>query len=43
VKIDRDSGIRFAEMFHGHNERVPLAGLHWGTELLHDVVRGFCE
>jgi acetylornithine deacetylase/succinyl-diaminopimelate desuccinylase-like protein len=42
VKIDRGSGIRFADMFHGHDERVPIAGLRWGTELLHAVVRGFC-
>jgi len=42
VKIERDSGIRFADMFHGHNERVPIAGLHWGTDLLHAVVRRFC-
>jgi acetylornithine deacetylase/succinyl-diaminopimelate desuccinylase-like protein len=42
VKIERTSGIRFAEMFHGHNERVPIAGLHWGTDLLYSVVRQFC-
>jgi acetylornithine deacetylase/succinyl-diaminopimelate desuccinylase-like protein len=43
VKIERGSGIRFADMFHGHNERVPIAGLHWGTELLYDVVKRFCS
>jgi acetylornithine deacetylase/succinyl-diaminopimelate desuccinylase-like protein len=42
VKIERGSGIRFAEMFHGHNERIPIAGLHWGTDLLYSVVREFC-
>ncbi len=42
LKIEKDSGIRFADMFHGHNERVPIAGLHWGTELLYDVVSTFC-
>lgn len=42
VKIERGSGIRFADMFHGHNERVPIAGLHWGTELLYDVVVELC-
>lgn len=42
VKIERDSGIRFADMFHGDNERVPIAGLHWGVEVLHDVVCQFC-
>ena len=41
VKIERDSGIRFADMFHGHDERIPIAGLHWGTEVLDAVVREF--
>ncbi len=39
VKLDKGSGIRFADMFHGHNERVPVAGLAWGTELLDAVIR----
>ncbi len=38
VKLERDSGLRFADMFHGNDERVPLAGLRWGAELLHEVV-----
>jgi len=42
VKIEKDSGIRFAEMFHGHNERVPIAGLAWGVEVLDAVVRDIC-
>lgn len=42
VKLARESGIRFAEMFHGHDERIPIDGLHWGTEVLHSVVRDFC-
>ncbi len=41
VKIEKDAGIRFADMFHGHDERVPIAGLHWGVEVLDAVVRGF--
>ena len=40
VKIERGSGIRFADMFHGHDERVPIAGLAWGVEVLDAVVRG---
>ena len=39
VKIERSSGIRFADMFHGHDERVPILGLAWGTEVLDAVVR----
>jgi acetylornithine deacetylase/succinyl-diaminopimelate desuccinylase-like protein len=42
VKIERDSGIRFADMFHGNNERVPIAGLTWGVEVLDAVVREIC-
>lgn len=43
VKIEKGSGIRFADMFHGHNERVPVAGLHWGAEVLYSVVTEFCR
>lgn len=39
VKIEKGSGIRFADMFHGHDERVPVAGLAWGVEVLDSVVR----
>jgi len=43
VKIPPGSGMRFADMFHGHNERVPVDGLHWGAELLNAVVHRFCS
>ncbi len=39
IKIEKGSGIRFADMFHGNDERIPIAGLHWGTEVLDAVVR----
>lgn len=39
LKIEKDSGIRFADMFHGNDERVPVAGLGWGVEVLDAVVR----
>jgi acetylornithine deacetylase/succinyl-diaminopimelate desuccinylase-like protein len=42
MKIEKDAGIRFADMFHGNDERIPIAGLHWGTEVLDAVVREFC-
>ena len=42
VKIERGSGIKFADMFHGHDERIPIAGLAWGTEVLDAVVREIC-
>jgi acetylornithine deacetylase/succinyl-diaminopimelate desuccinylase-like protein len=42
VKIEKSSGIRFADMFHGHDERVPVAGLAWGVDVLDAVVREIC-
>ena len=39
LKIERNAGIRFADMFHGHDERIPVAGLTWGVEVLDAVVR----
>jgi acetylornithine deacetylase/succinyl-diaminopimelate desuccinylase-like protein len=43
VKLERASGIRFADMFHGHDERIPIAGLAWGVEVLDAVVREVCS
>lgn len=42
VKFDPGSGLRFADMYHGHNERIPVDSFAWGTELLYDVVVEFC-
>lgn len=39
LKIERSSGIKFADMFHGNDERVPVAGLQWGAEVLASVVK----
>jgi acetylornithine deacetylase/succinyl-diaminopimelate desuccinylase-like protein len=36
-----DDGTRFADLFHGHDERIPVAGLRWGVQVLYDVVRAF--
>jgi acetylornithine deacetylase/succinyl-diaminopimelate desuccinylase-like protein len=36
-----DDGTRFADLFHGHDERIPVDGLKWGVEVLYDVVRAF--
>jgi acetylornithine deacetylase/succinyl-diaminopimelate desuccinylase-like protein len=36
-----DDGTRFADLFHGHDERIPVDGLKWGCDVLYDVVRGF--
>ncbi len=42
IKIERSMNLRFADMFHGNDERVPVAGLAWGAEVLDAVVRDFC-
>jgi acetylornithine deacetylase/succinyl-diaminopimelate desuccinylase-like protein len=39
VKLPR--GIKFADMFHGNDERIPVDGLKWGAEVLFDVVKRF--
>ncbi len=39
VKLPR--GMRFADLFHGHDERIPIDGLRWGTEVLAEVVTRF--
>lgn len=31
--------LRFADMFHGHDERIPVEGLAWGTQTLMEVIR----
>ncbi|HEX4456613.1 MAG TPA: M20/M25/M40 family metallo-hydrolase [Polyangia bacterium] len=36
-----DDGVRFADLFHGHDERIPVEGLRWGVQVLYDVVRAF--
>jgi acetylornithine deacetylase/succinyl-diaminopimelate desuccinylase-like protein len=37
------AGLRFMEMFHAHNERVPVDGLGWGLSVLYEVVRDYCK
>jgi acetylornithine deacetylase/succinyl-diaminopimelate desuccinylase-like protein len=31
-------GLRFADLYHGNDERIPVAGLRWGAATLADVV-----
>jgi hypothetical protein len=33
--------VSFTAMHHGHDERVPVAGLRWGLTVLWDAVLGF--
>jgi acetylornithine deacetylase/succinyl-diaminopimelate desuccinylase-like protein len=39
--VKMPKGLRFAELFHGNDERVPVDGLTWGADVLMDVVRTF--
>jgi acetylornithine deacetylase/succinyl-diaminopimelate desuccinylase-like protein len=36
-----DDGVRFGDLFHGHDERIPVAGLQWGAQVLYEVVKQF--
>jgi acetylornithine deacetylase/succinyl-diaminopimelate desuccinylase-like protein len=42
LRLDEGSGLVFSKMFHGDDERVPVAGFRWGIAVLHDVVRRAC-
>jgi acetylornithine deacetylase/succinyl-diaminopimelate desuccinylase-like protein len=41
IWIEPSSGIRFADLYHGIDERIPEEGYHWGLGVLFDVVRDF--
>ena len=43
VRFDPTHKVAFAELYHGHNERCPVDGFHWGLRLLFDAVKTFCE
>ena len=34
-------GPRFADLFHGNDERIPVEGLRWGVNVLYDLVTRF--
>ena len=36
-----DDGTKFNQLFHGNDERIPVAGLRWGVRVLYDVVTRF--
>jgi len=36
VKLPKE--LNFADLFHGHNERIPIAGYLWGIKVLGDVL-----
>jgi acetylornithine deacetylase/succinyl-diaminopimelate desuccinylase-like protein len=36
------AGLRFAQMFHGDDERIPVSALRFGIETLYELVVRFC-
>jgi acetylornithine deacetylase/succinyl-diaminopimelate desuccinylase-like protein len=43
IRFDAADDIAFSAMYHGHDERIPVAGLKWGLRVLFDAVYGFCR
>jgi acetylornithine deacetylase/succinyl-diaminopimelate desuccinylase-like protein len=35
--------MKLMEMFHAHDERVPIEGLAWGVRVLYEVVEEYCR
>ena len=42
MPIQLPPGFDFMRLFHAHDERVPVAGLGWGLQVLYEVVAGYC-
>ena len=40
--VDLPAGVNFSAMFHGVDERIPVAGFKWGTRALFQLVRQLC-
>jgi len=40
--LQQEPGLSLLEMAHGHNERVSVKNLVFGTQVLYEVVRRFC-
>jgi acetylornithine deacetylase/succinyl-diaminopimelate desuccinylase-like protein len=41
VKLPRE--LKFADLYHGNDERIPVEGLRWGAEVLFEVVQRFSQ
>ncbi len=41
VRLPRN--LDFTAMFHGHDERIPIDGFVWGTQVLSELVTEFCS
>lgn len=41
VRLDPD--MNFTQLYHGHDERIPVEGFTWGLRTLWEVVHQFCR
>ena len=37
-----DAGVSFSELYHAHDERIPVSGFRWGLHALAEAVARFC-
>ena len=42
VFFPEEPKVAFADLYHGHDERIPVDGFYRGLDCLYDVVRRFC-
>jgi acetylornithine deacetylase/succinyl-diaminopimelate desuccinylase-like protein len=42
VPVRLGPDLPFSRLYHGHDERIPVAGFHWGLRVLYELVRDFC-
>lgn len=43
VRLPKDGGVTFTELFHRPDERIPVDGFHWGLDVLADIVNRICD
>ena len=41
IQFDPTHAISFTAMYHGHDERIPVAGLGWGFRVLYEAILRF--
>lgn len=42
VRFERSHKIAFSDLYHGHDERIPIDGFKWGLGVLWDAVMAIC-
>ena len=40
--VKMPAGLSYTRLYHGDDERIPVAGFAWGLRVLYDVVSRFC-